>query len=419
MLKDRKTLEQYLDELCDRIVVDNNKCKAIYTYANEAYEIPKGTVSDLISKRMRMETVSEFVLFILLDSMCNALEEKISGVDVFFTMKEAKHYRVSKYETGKIKFPLVFKMVQVDSDQWIGKINVSTLMLLRNAQLVSYNANTQRTLQRIVKGDKETYKISLNNKAVSEIKQSFEDGNFISNVITLNIPMDSESDFYYDEDNSSLVIKSLDAFDILDGWHRYIAMGQIWDMNNNFEYQMELRLTHWDETKAKTFIWQDNKKTFMKKVDRESFNLNKAANIAVERLNNNVLCNLKGMISRDNGLIHFGELADLIDYFYFKGVTKDKERTVTMQVVKELTENFNLITEYNTEYLEHRISYRTLLIMVFCFNYFKDNKDKTTMCEVIEKAAIKIEQSDDKKFNNKTIRKSLITAVEQIVKEVM
>ena len=90
-----------------------------------------------------------------------------------------------------------------------------------------------------------------------------------------------------------------------------------------------------------------------------------------------------------------------------------------MQAIKELTDNFNLLTEYDEKYLETKISYRALLAIMFCFDYFKDNKDKTTMCKVIEKAIVKVEQSDDKKFNNKTIRKSLVTAVEEIVKEEM
>ena len=124
------------------------------------------------------------------------------------------------------------------------------------------------------------------------------------------------------------------------------------------------------------------------------------------------------MISRGAGTINFGELADLVDYFYFKGITKEKERTVSMQAIKELTDNFNLLTEYNTKYLEQKMSYRTLLTIMFCFNYFKD-KDKNTMCQVIEKVTKIIEDSDDKRFNNKTPRKALMVAVEEIVKGVM
>lgn len=422
MLKDKKALEQYLDQQCDRIVVDNDKCKSIYTYANETYDIPKGIISDLISKRKSMTEASEFVLFILLDSIHNVLKDKdVLNIDQFYTMKEAQYYRKSKYEVEKIKFPLIFKMIQVTEDQWIGNIDAKTLMLLRNAQMISYNVNTQRVLQRIVKGDKEIYKISLNQKAVSEIKESFEKGNFISNVITLNIPFESESDFYYDKDNSSLIIKSLESFSILDGYHRFIALCQIFDLNSDFNYPLELRITNWDEAKAKTFIWQDNKKTFMKKVDRESFNLNNNANIIVERLNSSIMCNIKGQIGRNYGLINFGEIAQLVDWFYIKS---NKNKAISnaeqLKIVKDLTNNFNMLTEYNTEYLEHKMSYKTLLAAMFCFDFFKDKDiDGNKICEIIEKTAKELENSDNKKFQNKTPRASLITEVEKIMKGVM
>ena len=85
MLKDKKALEQYLDEQCDRIVVDNDKCKSIYTYANETYNIPKGIVSDLISRRMSMSEASEFILFILLFCL-QALLFKFSKFLLFKTI---------------------------------------------------------------------------------------------------------------------------------------------------------------------------------------------------------------------------------------------------------------------------------------------------------------------------------------------
>lgn len=424
MLKDKKALELYLEKQCDRIVVDNDKCKSIYNYANETYEIPKGIVSDLISKRMAMSNTSEFVLFILLDSLNHVLRESMNdilGVDNFYTMQEAKYYRTSKYEVEKIKFPLVFKMVQVDNDQWIGKINVSTLMKLRQAQLINYNVNTQRVLQKIVKGDKETYKISLNQKSVSEIRKSFEEGNFISNVITLNIPLDSESDFYYDSDSSSLIIKSLESFHILDGYHRFVAIGQIWDLNNNFEYQMELRLTHWDETKAKTFIWQDNKKTFMKKVDRESFNLNNEANIIVERLNNNVFCNMKGLINRNHSIINFGEMAMFVDWFYIKNnQKKGSSNAAQLEITKELIENINILTESNTKYLEEQWNYLLLLSAMCVFNYCKNNNfDKRNMASLVDNVYKELSNSNDTKLKNHTPRKALIEYVNEVIKKLI
>lgn len=421
MLKAKKSLEQYLGEQCNKIVLDNDICKGIYAYANKTYDIPKGLVSDLVTGRMEMSEVSEFVLFILLESIHNVMREskEILGIDNFYTMQEAKHYRMSKYEVEKIKFPLVFKMIPVADDQWIGKVTVDTLMKLRQSQLINYNINAQRTMQKIIKGDKTTYKITLNQRAVSEIQSSFENNSFIPNTITLNIPMETEYDFFYDEDSCSLVIKSIEHLDCTDGFHRFIAACQERDRNPNFDYPLELRIVNFTEDKAKQFIYQEDQKTKMRKADSNSMNMNKAANIVVTRLNENIRCNLKGLISRNDGIVPFAELAELVDYFYFKGTTKEKERTITIQAVKELTDNFNILTECNTEYLERPMSYRTLLAAMFCFNYFKDNDDKVTMCEIIEKVARELEQRKDKKFNNKTPRKALMSEVEEIVKGVM
>ena len=419
MLKDKKVLEEYLGIQCDSIVFDNDKCKSIYTYANETYDIPKGIISDLVSKRKSMSEASEFVLFILLDSMNNALKNnKFKGIDEFYTMQEAQYYRKSKYETTNIKFPIIFKMVQVEDDQWTGKIDVKTLMQLRQAQLINYNVNAQRTMQQMVRGDKTSYKITLNYKAVKEISNAYLNNTFIPNTITLNMPVEIEPEFYYDEESCSLVIKSIEHFDVTDGYHRYISACQVSDSDENFNYNMELRIVNFTEDKAKQFIFQEDQKTKMRKIDSNSLNMNKAANIVATRLNENVRFNLKGLISRNEGIISFGEFAELIDYFYFKDKGKEKERIITIQAIKELTDNFNMLTEYNTEYLEQKMSYKTLLAAMFCFDYFRNNSE-INVCEVIEKTAQKMENDNNKKFYNKTPRKSLMAEVEKIVKGVI
>lgn len=421
MIKDRVELEAMLDRKCMSIAVDNDSCKAVYTYANEEYDIPKSLVLDLISKRVSMSEASEFVLFILFDSIYNSIDDKkLSKIEDYYTEKEIQFYKGSKYKSEKIKFPLVFKMIQVEADQWIGKIDVKTLMKLRKAQVINYNVNAQRTMQKIVRGDKESFKIFLNQKAISEISNGYKDGSYVPNTLTLNMPVEANPNFYYDENSYSLVIRSLDHFDITDGYHRYIALSQLSDTNTDFDYNMELRIVNFTEDKAKQFIFQEDQKTKMRKIDSNSLNMKKAANVVVTRLNESVRCNLKGLISRNEGIVSFGELADLVDYFYFKDkVSKEKENIVIIQTVKELTENFNMLTEYDTKYLEHRIKYRTLLVAMFCFNYFRGQYDTVDVCEVIEKAAKVAKESSSTKFYNKTPRKSLMNEVEKIVKGVM
>ena len=231
---------------------------------------------------------------------------------------------------------------------------------------------------------------------------------------------DEDPDFYYDEDKCILVIKSLEHFDITDGFHRYIAACQISDKDPNFNYNMELRIVNFTEDKAKQLIFQEDQKTQMRKIDSNSMNMNKAANITVARLNENVRCNLKGLIDRNEGIVPFAELAELVHYFYFKGVGKEKERIVTLKAVAELTDDFNMLTEYNTDYLECRMNYVTLLVAMFCFDYYKKNNlDKSNMCEIIEKAAAELKNSNNSKLKNKTPRKNLMIEVEKFVKGVM
>ena len=420
MLKDKKALEQYLDEQCDRIVVDNNKCKNVYSYANETYNIPKGIILDFVSKRKSMSEATEFVLFILLDSIHNALKDdkKILDVDSFYTMQEAKFYKNSKYEVEKIEFPLTFKMIQVTNDQWVGTISVKELMQLRKAQLVNYNSTTQRGLKRIVKGEKELYHIAINKKAVKDITNALNNKTFISNALTFNIPMDTEYDFYYNEETHELIINKLEHWDCIDGFHRWLAICSAFDMDNNFEYSFEIRIVNWETSKCQTFIYQEAQHTPIKKAIASSLNMNKDANIIVERINNNVNCNMKGLISRNDGIINFADMAMLVDWFYIKNnKEKGSSNTLNLKIIRELTNNINILTESNNKYLEERWDYVLLLSSMCVFDYCKNNNiGLKDIDSLIDKVFTELKGSNNTKLKNKTIRKGLVEYVNEVIK---
>lgn len=137
---------------------------------------------------------------------------------------------------------------------------------------------------------------------------------------------------------------------------------------------MELRITHWDDDKARTFIWQENKRTPIKKIHAESLNMNQNSNIIVERINNSIYCNMKGLISRNgNGLINFGELSELINWLYIKGEDKEKINKIQLNVIRELIDDLNTITESNIKYLEEKWDYNFLLACICTCKYCKDN----------------------------------------------
>ena len=417
MLKDRRTLESYLENCNFDIAIDNEKCKEIYDYANSLYNIPKSLVLDYMTQRKSLAEASEFELFILLDSILKFTKNE-NKLTTYFTEKELKFYSTEKFQNENIKFPLEFKAIQITNDQWIGKIDVKTLMKFRKAQLINYDANTQRVMTRIVRNEKVEWKITTNKKSVNEIAREYENNTFIPNTITLNIPTDSDADFYYDEETCTLIINKLDHFNITDGYHRYLAEAETSDKIPDFDYPMELRIINFTDDKAKRFISQEEHKNHMKKLDSKSMDMNNMANITVERLNDNVNFNLKGLISRNRGIINFPILADLVEYFYFKNSPKSKSRIIMIQTVKELTDKINEFTECYPEYLEKEIDYSTILSMMFCFNYYKD-MNKPNINEIIIRLADRIRNTKNPTLRDKRSTPKKMRLVEQELLEVL
>ena len=418
MKRNRGVLEKRLTEMCSHVALYAETCNKIYDFAKDKYDIPRGITSDLVCLRTSMSETTEFILFCLFDSLVEITGE-FANITDYYTQQEIKKYSKSKYKVDKIKFPLRLKMIQIQSDQWIGIIDNKLLMQLRAAQLINYNINSQRTMQRIIRGDKEIYKITLNQKAVSAINDNLKNKMFIPNTLTFNIPEDVESDFYYDSESMELVIKQLTHVDVIDGYHRYIAACKANDEDPNFEFNWELRIVNFTEDKAKIFIYQEDQKTKLKKVDSNSMNMNDSANIVVTRLNENARCNIKGLISRNEGIINFGEMAELIRFFFFKEVTKkESNNLLIISMAKYLCECFNALTEYDSKYIENKYSYKQLFVIIYMF-YMYRNKGQSKMCDIIDKMVLRQDELDNKKFYSKIPRKSMVNEVEKLYEAVL
>ena len=418
MLKAKKELEVYLEKKILSFISDTVLYNRIYNYALEKYSIPKVIVSDYLSLRNPLAEANDFILFCLLDSIENITEAKKSVIPEFYVEKEIKKYSTSKYKVDKIKFPLRFKALQITNDQWLSSINFKTLMQLRAAQLIIYNENTQRTMQRMVRDEKEIYKISINKIAVAEIENLYKDGTYIPTPLTVNIPLDSDSDFYYDEERCELIITSFEGFDIVDGYHRYLAACKASDSDKNINFTMELRIVNFPEDKAQQFIYQEDQKTVMTKADSNTYDQTNLVNRIIERLNSSPQSNIQGLISRNQGLINYADLAELIKYFYINGNKIKSTNSSLVKISSKLIEDFNLLTEYDIKHLEQKYSYKKLFTVMFCFKHFED-KDKSNMCKVIDKILDKSNKLDTELFYKGRSKKNTINRLEEIIEEVL
>lgn len=382
MLKAKELLAEQLAPICERICFKKDKLKKTTEFIIEHHGFQPSEAVDLIQMKTPLYELNEFELYCVAEAVTGTHRTGLR-LDEYFTSNEINSFSKSRKDSDKVEFPIKIQCIQVSNDQWIGKISVNFLMKLRKSQLINYNTNAQRAMQRMVRGGVESYKISLNKKAVDQIRESMRNGTYISNTITLNMP--DTTDYFYNQDKCILTINNIDHFDMADGYHRYIAMSRESDENPSFDYTMELRITNFPDTKTKQFIFQEDQKTKMSKINSASMNMSNDANIILERLNQDVLFNLKGKVSRNNGIVNFADMAFVIEKLFF---TPNKKIDVVerMAIEKQIKTGINRLTEEGTELLERKWGFDEIVIaLVLVRDYSTIDNMYKTFCETSKK----------------------------------
>lgn len=339
------------------------------------FGFPSGVVSDIVTMRTDMADASKELLY----AITSVVSKKYHTINVekYFSVTEIETYRKYRYKVGTTKFPITFKnMIEViEDEQYIGKITVRELMELRDAQILNYNVDTQRPMT-LKRGDNfEYYKITLNRDAVNQMTELFQKGDFISNAITLNLPPDCDISYR----NGELTIKDEVKFDILDGYHRYIALSNLYNLDNTFDYPMELRVTFFNQEKAKQFIYQEAQRTPLSKADADSMNKNdygvKICQYIRRMLGNDIVGSC--------GIINESLLTRLISLLYVEhtSYSKARQHEIGNQIMKVVNE-----TETEVPELLDNIWTLNFTVMFFAEAKLNDLKGKELYDKALEKA---------------------------------
>lgn len=362
MLKDRAQLENKLLLYVENSVTHKVKSETQEWYLEllNKYNIPIDISSNILSKRKDLSEYNDFVLFAVTDVVYHKL------VKIYYTEQEIKLYSGQKYKVETFNFPIKLHLIKIDEDQYIGKTTAQSLMELRNNQLINYNADTQRALKMLLKGETVVFRPYVDNNAVKEIEESYKDKAFIPNVLTFNINEDDEKASYkYDDKTETLTIFNLTAFDIVDGYHRYLAMSRNYDKDNTFDYSMIIQITMFSVSKAKQFICQEDHKTKMKRLDSDSYDQRNTGNIVAQRLDSDTRCYLRSKINVNNGMINPGALGRVINALYF-----DKKSAEPIQInnaTKDIRNKLNEFVEEYDEYLSRKWTTYEVITVIYGF----------------------------------------------------
>ena len=398
MLMDRKQAENKLAFYL--VSVDDFKQRQKwYMELAQKYNIPIDLSSDIISRRKDLSAINDFMLYAITDVV------NPEWIPTFFTKNEINNlYSGKKYIPETIKFPIELPMFAVTEDQYIGVSSAKWLMQLRDAYLINYNADTQRALEMMLKGEMVIFRPFVNESSVREIAELYKERDFIPNTISLNINLDDENADYYFKDNV-LVIKNITQFDIFDGYHRYLGMARNYDADHNFDYPIELRITMFSVGKAKQFIWQEDHKTKMRKLDADTYDQSDVGNQVISRLNNDTDFNLNGEIALRGGHVNASIFTQLVKHLYF-GKNPTKKDVINVTKVLKLQIN-NFVEDYE-EYLDKEWERYEIHIILYGLskNYSND---------AIYKAIHKITPEQIKVLhNNNKLNKTGLSIVKEV-----
>ena len=408
MKVEREEMKRILESSIEKIIDKPDKQREASITLYKEFNIPIRLSGEILGFTKEIEELGDRGIY-----LCYCILKTIDKgkVNKIFTDIEIKTFDNEKYPDDKITFPLKFNCFPVSDDQWIGIITGKELIGLGRNDLIRYEKDTQRVMKRIIRGENIFYRISLVKKAVKEIKELLSRNKYVPNTITLNIPLESieNSDFYYDDEGKELVIKHIEAFNIIDGYHRYRALSDLINEDETFDYGLELRITNFDVDKANLFIWQEDQKNRMAKVDSDSYNTNSLANRIVKRLNDHTTSLLNGQVYRNGGIVDPSDILPCIEYLYLKEKYENESQALVL-ISTTIIKRLNEVIENDYSIIQKKLEFPDVAILMYLVS-----KEDIPANEVPDKFKSIKSKIDNKKFYQKKFGKRLYNYIESLV----
>jgi len=339
--KDREALEKVLNDLFDEYSANKEVVNKIKQDLG-VHGINVGTTIGILNKTLPIETQSQIVLCLITKSLFNATEESKINPEHYFTEIEIEEANKFKREFESQKdYVDIEDIRQVDEDQWITTMTYKQISDLYATGKVRYNKETQRNTIFKEYGDKIIESININKTSVKEIKELMLQGLFIPNTITFNILATGKEKFEIDNRNKS--IRIYDNLDIIDGFHRSLAIIEAIAENPEVEQNIVVMVTNFNLEKCHSFIVQEDKKNKIDKRYIQTLNVENLENKIVKLMNENT-GELRGKIT-SNIIVYRNQAYVLSDVLSdaIKNNFEIKSMRDVNNIAKYLIEGFNEI----------------------------------------------------------------------------
>lgn len=401
-------LRQYFEKYCTQ----KDNLYKIQIDLMQAHHYPRGKSAEVLMGIKPLKDISEEELYWIAGALnkindSNNVSSHLKSINLeqYFSNKEKTAYKNSQWieESNQI-YPIVFdNLIRVAIDQWVGVLDIDTICDLYKAQVINYNKNTQRNLVRRERHGSVSYHINLKQKSVKEIQESMHRKTFIPNDLSFNLNLDNEELDYETSDNSIIVHSG--QLDIIDGYHRFRAMIKEKEVNPDFTYTTIVNFMNFDETKANSYIAQQDKRNKIDKQFVKSLDSNNPVYLTVARLNEDATSYLYGCIGR--GLcIENAYLFELINDFY-----KIQDRKEAIFVAKYIKNVINSLVDGEVIEVE-KITPASLALIIRGCSLYENEQDSI---KIIKKGLQNIDQLGEDRFRSRRINKPLIRYLDSFI----
>jgi hypothetical protein len=296
------------------------------------------------------------------------------------------------HKTNNI-YPIVFENVNLNAeDDYSTVLYADQLANLINKGIIKYNAETQRPYVTHIYKGREVKRIDLNPENKKAIQKNIINGDQIPNTITLNIAGD---DFVYYSESKRLEINCF--INPLDGYHRLCSARDAFMINPNINFYLIIRIVHWDEERAKQFVYQESLGMRLNSQAQKSRNVINPANIIVTKLNENPRSNLrkritfdKSSIDKGNYIIRFDVFFDCIKYLFTVNNTNITE------ITNYIREGLNFFTDENPELLKEKQNDRLwIAYFIILSKYYRQEDWQTKIIDFVDNKSPLFIKSDE------------------------
>lgn len=262
----------------------------------------------LLTTYNKVEIIADDLLGVFAKILYDKTKEKELNPERYYFPEELNRINNFKITKSNSKFPIIFENVTKIGDGYVMALSLQQLKDLHERYVIDYNEEAQRSHVFSEYKNSIIEKIDLDTVSREQITQKMLEGEYKTDFISLNVldNADFRPEFlYYNEEERNLTIFN-GKIEILDGFHRYMAMVGLYDEDPNLNFEIGLKITNYNLEDAKDAVEQYDKQRKLNLEQVKSLKKNDYGNIITDSLNKDSLSMLRSKIVKSEALIRRG-----------------------------------------------------------------------------------------------------------------